>query len=135
MRWSLALINNVYLGIQIGQKTRYCGYVICHLFILLLSFSDESPKQEIDDRFLKYQGSAMIVVSILSGIVIAYCIGNGTKILNIFNPEVSLRLTLSSSEFGMRILVLSITSLRPILAYFVLAVYISIKSMLQHSIQ
>jgi hypothetical protein len=130
MRWSLALINNVYLGIQIGQKTRYCGYVICHLFILLLSFTDESKKQEIDDRFLKYQGSAMIVVSILSGIVIAYCIGNGTKILNIFNPEVSLRLTLSSSEFGMRILVLSITSLRPILAYFVLAVYISIKSML-----
>ena len=35
----------------------------------------------------------MIIVSVVSVLVLTYCIANGTKILNVFNPAVSIQLT------------------------------------------
>lgn len=40
----------------------------------------------LDDH---HQVTAVIIVSAVSFLVLAYCIANGTKILNVFNPAVS----------------------------------------------
>jgi hypothetical protein len=36
------------------------------------------------------QNGAIVIVAIISTVILLYCVANGTKILNIFNPEVGL---------------------------------------------
>ena len=58
-----------------------------HRYALLSSPEDEcNPTAD----YVKGSGqlTAIIVVGVVSVIILLYCVGNGTKILNVLNPEV-----------------------------------------------
>lgn len=53
----------------------------------LLSSPNEDCNPTAHKRY-GHQNGAIVIVAIISTVILLYCVCNGTKILNIFNPEV-----------------------------------------------